>query len=63
MDTKDKSDALEARVFGVGELNFKHETVRTYHLLEHELTIKDVFNRHPALIWWSFYWSMAGVGW
>lgn len=63
MDTKDKSDTLEARVLGVGELSFKHETVRTCHLLEHELTIKDVFNRHPALIWWSFYWSMAGVGW
>ncbi|KAF5123927.1 Sugar transport protein 12 [Metarhizium anisopliae] len=63
MDTKDKSDTIEARVLGVGELSFKHETVRTCHLLEHRLTIKDVFNRHPALIWWSFYWSISGVGW
>ncbi|KID78870.1 General alpha-glucoside permease [Metarhizium brunneum] len=63
MGTKDKSDTLEAHVLGVEELSFKHETVRTYHLLEHELTIKDAFNRHPALIWWSFYWLVAGVGW
>ncbi|KID98089.1 maltose permease, partial [Metarhizium majus ARSEF 297] len=28
MDTKDKSDTLEARVLGVEELSFKHETVR-----------------------------------
>ncbi|KAK2594321.1 hypothetical protein QQS21_007966 [Conoideocrella luteorostrata] len=63
MDTKDEAHTLEGRVYGVEEVNFKHETVRIDHQLEHELTVKDVFKKHPSLVWWSFYWSMAAVGW
>lgn len=29
----------------------------------HELTLRKVLRHHPALIWWSFYWAMAGVAW
>ncbi len=63
MEAKEESNTLGARVSGVEEVNLKHETVRIDHQLEHELTVKDVFTRHPALVWWAFYWSMAGVGW
>lgn len=28
-----------------------------------ELTLRRVFRDHPALVWWSFYWAMAGVAW
>ncbi|OAQ62967.1 maltose permease [Pochonia chlamydosporia 170] len=63
MATKEEDNNLEARVSGVEEVNFKHETVRIDHQLEHELTVKDVFKKHPAVVWWSFFWSMAGVGW
>lgn len=30
---------------------------------EHELTLRKVLRNHPALVWWSFYWAMAGVAW
>ena len=29
----------------------------------HELTLRKVLRDHPALVWWSFYWAMAGVAW
>lgn len=28
-----------------------------------ELTLRKVLHHHPALVWWSFYWAMAGVAW
>lgn len=28
-----------------------------------ELTLRKVLRDHPALVWWSFYWAMAGVAW
>jgi hypothetical protein len=28
-----------------------------------ELTLRKVLRHHPALVWWSFYWAMAGVAW
>lgn len=30
---------------------------------EQTLTIRQAIRDHPALVWWSFYWSMAAVGW
>jgi len=32
-------------------------------ITEHQLTLKEVWKNHPALIGWSFYWSMCAVGW
>jgi hypothetical protein len=29
----------------------------------HELTLRKVLRDHPVLVWWSFYWAMAGVAW
>lgn len=29
----------------------------------YELTLRKVLRDHPALVWWSFYWAMAGVAW
>lgn len=39
------------------------ETIRVDHQLEHELTVRDVFKRHPALVFWCLYWSIAAMGW
>lgn len=30
---------------------------------EHQLTMKEVWKNHPALIGWSMYWSMCAIGW
>ncbi|UNI23261.1 hypothetical protein JDV02_009093 [Purpureocillium takamizusanense] len=53
----------EARISGVEDVNVKRETIRVDHEAEHKLTIREVLRHHPALVWWCFYWSMAGVGW
>lgn len=41
----------------------KSEAARADLRLERELTVRDVFGRHRALVWWCFYWSMAAVAW
>lgn len=30
---------------------------------EKQITVRDVFTKHPRLAWWIFYWAMAAVGW
>ncbi|KFA56682.1 hypothetical protein S40293_06223 [Stachybotrys chartarum IBT 40293] len=30
---------------------------------EHDLTLRQLFRRHPAIVGWSFFWAMAAVGW
>ena len=30
---------------------------------EQALTLHQAIKDHPALVWWSFYWAMAAVGW
>lgn len=30
---------------------------------EHGLNLRRILRHHPALVWWSFYWAMAGVAW
>lgn len=30
---------------------------------EKQITVKDVFTKHPRLAWWIFHWAMAAVGW
>ncbi|PKS08091.1 hypothetical protein jhhlp_005366 [Lomentospora prolificans] len=30
---------------------------------EQALTLYQAIKDHPALVWWSFYWAMAAVGW
>ncbi|POR39121.1 General alpha-glucoside permease [Tolypocladium paradoxum] len=57
MEKRDEA-AVEAR--GVDDV---HEAIRTDHRLEHELTVTDVFKKHPALAFWCFYWAMAAMGW
>ncbi|GAO13737.1 uncharacterized protein UV8b_01619 [Ustilaginoidea virens] len=66
MHRKTEPVTLEGRrldVQDVQHVHLKHETVRINRTLEHELAVRDVFANHPALVWWSFYWSMAAVGW
>ncbi|KND91006.1 General alpha-glucoside permease [Tolypocladium ophioglossoides CBS 100239] len=55
----EKRDAatVEAHPSGV------EQTIRADHQLEHALTVRDVFRRHPALVFWSVYWSLAATGW
>lgn len=43
---------LEAQVSGVEDVHPKNETIHVDHQLEHELTVKDVFTRHPAIVFW-----------
>jgi hypothetical protein len=39
------------------------DCIQQDHALEHELTAKQVLKKHPVLVWWCFYWSLAAVGW
>ena len=32
-------------------------------ITEHQLTLKEVWKSHPALVGWSLYWSMCAIGW
>lgn len=60
----DKFDnTLETRVTGVEDVLQAKDALRQDNKAEHELTVKQVFTQHPALVWWIFYWAMAGVGW
>ncbi|KAJ4165098.1 hypothetical protein LMH87_006745 [Akanthomyces muscarius] len=60
----DKFDAtLEAHVSGVEDVLHAKEALREDNKAEHELTVKQVLTSHPTLVWWIFYWAMAGVGW
>ncbi|KAL7961106.1 general substrate transporter [Trichoderma compactum] len=62
-DEKHSGAALEAHISVVDDLNPKDDTVRVDIQREHELTVKEVFVNHPALVFWAFYWAMSGVGW
>ncbi|KAH7410521.1 hypothetical protein DE146DRAFT_776254 [Phaeosphaeria sp. MPI-PUGE-AT-0046c] len=31
--------------------------------IEHHLTLPEVWRKHPALIWSSFFWAMCAIGW
>lgn len=48
------------------------ERMQTKDMIEHpntaneqekQITVRDVFSKHPCLAWWIFYWAMAAVGW
>lgn len=41
----------------------KHENIVEAARIEHQMTLKDVFTKHPVIVWWAFYWAMAAVGW
>lgn len=32
-------------------------------IIEHQLTLGDVWKNHRPLIGWSLYWSMCAIGW
>lgn len=32
-------------------------------ITEHGLSLREIWKNRPALISWSFYWSMCAVGW
>ncbi|KAH8679306.1 general substrate transporter [Ilyonectria robusta] len=55
--------AIEPRASAAEYIEPKSDTVAADRQAEHDLTMKQVFTRHPALAFWSFYWAMAGVGW
>ncbi|KAJ3479082.1 hypothetical protein NLG97_g8412 [Lecanicillium saksenae] len=60
----DKLEAtLETRVSGVEDVLQTKDALRQDNQVEHELTVKQVLTKHPVLVWWIFYWAMAGVGW
>lgn len=63
MDRKEDVDALESRVSGVEDISAPKAAMRDDHKLEHRMTVKEVFTNHPALVWWTFFWAMAAVGW
>lgn len=31
--------------------------------VEHSLTLRQLWKESPAVIGWSFYWSMCAIGW
>lgn len=59
-----KAEAMaEHGVTGVEHVDSKTENVGIERQAEHDLTLKQVFRNHKALVWWSFFWAMAAVGW
>lgn len=63
MATKQEEATFEAHASAVENIHGKHDTVAVDHRAEHELTVKDVFTKHPWVVVWSFYWAMVAVGW
>jgi sugar porter (SP) family MFS transporter len=55
--------ALEAKISRTEFVEPKADAVNADRQLEHDLSLRDVFKRHPAIVGWSFYWAMAAVGW
>ncbi|KAH7558305.1 hypothetical protein BM1_05577 [Bipolaris maydis] len=47
----------------IGENNKTAQAVTADNINEHQLTLGQVFKKHPALVGWSFFWSMCAVGW
>jgi hypothetical protein len=38
------------------------DTTRRANDLDKNVTVRDVFRKHPQLAWWIF-WAMSAVGW
>ncbi|KAJ3950306.1 uncharacterized protein N0V96_001450 [Colletotrichum fioriniae] len=54
------SDHLEA---SVSHHDAKGLAVGATNQQEHDLTVREVFKNHKAIVWWCFYWAMAAIGW
>jgi hypothetical protein len=39
------------------------DTTRRANELDKNVTVRDVFRKHPQLAWWIFFWAMSAVGW
>ncbi|KAF7556651.1 hypothetical protein G7Z17_g1189 [Cylindrodendrum hubeiense] len=37
--------------------------LESYNANEHNLTFRQVVQKHPKIVWWSFFWCMCAVGW
>ncbi|KAF5980213.1 maltose permease [Fusarium coicis] len=63
-NTTAKADLeLQAKVSGTEFIDAKSHAVETDRQAEHELTLKQCFKQHPAVVWWCFYWAIAAIGW
>lgn len=62
-ETRSKNDVLEAQAHGAEFVDLKADAVNEERQAESELTLKQFLVRYPAIVWWSFYWAMAAVGW
>jgi hypothetical protein len=40
-----------------------NDTTRRANDLDKQVTVRDVFTKHPQLAWWIFFWAMSAVGW
>ncbi|CAF3430383.1 hypothetical protein SNK03_006687 [Fusarium graminearum] len=59
-----KSDLeLQAKVSGTEYIDDKSHAIITDRQAEHDLTFKQCFQKHPKVILWCFYWSIAAIGW
>ncbi|KAK1980068.1 maltose permease [Colletotrichum cereale] len=59
-EKQDISDRLEA---SVSHQDAKEPALATTMQQEHDLTAREVFKNHKAIVWWCFYWAMAAIGW
>jgi hypothetical protein len=63
-NTTAKADLeLQAKVSGTEFIDAKSHAIETDRQAEHELTLKQCFKQHPAVVWWCFYWAIAAIGW
>ncbi|OLN87250.1 General alpha-glucoside permease 4 [Colletotrichum chlorophyti] len=60
MEKTEFSDNLET---SVSHHDRKGTAVATTNQQELDLTVRDVFKNHKAIVWWCFYWAMAAIGW
>ncbi|KAL1600758.1 hypothetical protein SLS60_007146 [Paraconiothyrium brasiliense] len=64
----EKPSSIEHHEGVLNSNELKHSVTETKgaiadNINEHQLTLKEVWKKHPALIGWSFYWSMCAIGW
>lgn len=54
---------LEPKVSGAEFADPKADIVNADRQAERELTLRQVIHQHPALIGWTFFYSIAAIGW
>ncbi|KAL4886497.1 maltose permease [Aspergillus karnatakaensis] len=61
MDVKTNPDHVDDEKLEAAAVGIEHAAAETSAM--DKLTIRELLSNHPAVVWWAFYWGMAGVAW